>query len=70
MYFFSVSFFFAVYYSWYALFENVLKKEHFIKKTKEQKAYYLSLWSANTHHVIAFSLAVYNFIVPNCGGTG
>lgn len=58
MYFFSVSFFFAVFYLWYAVFEKILKKEHFLKKSEEDRAFYLSLWSANTHHVIVFSLAI------------
>jgi len=58
MYLFSVAFFFGVFYFWYAIFEKILKKEHFIKKSEEDRSFYLSLWSANTHHVIVFYLAI------------
>jgi hypothetical protein len=71
-YFFCLAFFFGVYYFWKFLFENGLipisafRKRWENRKTDEDRAYFLSTWTANTHHIIIYVLCFLVFKYPSC----
>lgn len=71
-YFFGIAFFFMVYYFWRFVFEHellpidVFKKRYATRKTEEDKAYYLSSWTANCHHIIIYVTVFLTFYYPQC----
>ena len=52
------------------IYKHYYFDEMYNNKNYKDRAFFLSVWVANVHHIIAFSLAVYNFYFPDCGGTG
>lgn len=56
----------CVYYAWHFLFGVILKHEVYLKKSYKEQCFYLSCWSANTHHAIVAVYAIYNLMNPQC----
>jgi hypothetical protein len=56
----------GVFYFWRFFFEHILRHKPYLAKTTKERNFYLSLWGANTHHVIVLSYALNNFMTPNC----
>ena len=54
----------AVYHMWLRIIRDLVKSQHFIMKDDSAKAYFISLWAANTHHIIVFILAFYYLMFP------
>ena len=51
---------------WRFLFEKVIGNKRYLGFDEQQKAYFLSTWTANSHHVILIGFILNNFITPNC----
>jgi hypothetical protein len=41
-----------------------VRTEYYLSKTESEKAYYVGLWAANTHHISMFILATLNLYYP------
>jgi len=69
-YFICIASFFGVFYFWKFLFEHGLipieafRKRWENRKTDEDRAYFLSTWTANTHHIIIYVLCFLVFKYP------
>lgn len=59
-------FFIFVYWTWRVLFENVVGNKRYLGFDEQQKAYFLSTWTSNTHHFILIGFILKNFMEPNC----
>lgn len=64
--------FFSVFWAWKFIFDNGLIKplnERYSKKSEEDKAYWLSCWTANTHHLIIYTAVFFTYQNPvRCEG--
>ena len=58
---FAASFclFFSIYYFWQFFFSYLLKRKSYEAKSDMEKAYYLSTWTANVHHLFIFLYSAY-----------
>lgn len=69
-YFISIAFFFAIYVFYKFIFDNGLmpikafRKRWEIRKSDEDRAYFLSTWTANTHHIIIYITVYLAFKYP------
>ena len=61
--------FYTLYYFWSFFFSTILARKSYIAKTDTEKAYYLSTWTANVHHLFIFVYSAYQFLAnSSCEG--
>ena len=63
----SIVGFCMVYNTWFFLFDNILGGKHYKAMDDTKKAYYLTNFLANTHHVVIISYAMIS-VKQTCGG--
>jgi hypothetical protein len=65
IYFGFILFFAMVYFNYKMIFDYCIQAKRYQAKTDSEKAFYISLWGANTHHICVGSFALYNFYYPS-----
>ena len=68
-YFGSMIVFFIGFHFWWFMVEYVFKPKEYFAKSQRDKMYYVSLWGANNHHVVACIAGFMNYFNSPCEGS-